>query len=326
MSPSFYKRGEQLIDIDKYMWEDEFEHERLPADHALVRGQPINIPIYDQDYQWRLKIQSFTKGGFEAKAILVNRNRLNAMISMNRERGMRTAPKDREPSKIQQDREKAAFRAARKVRHLCIEMGVDRLLTLTSRYILTDYDNVVVTWKRFMRLLEQADAKADYVAVPELHASGEHYHIHAGLNSFVQADLLRRCWQIALGGKGNERGSEALGNVDIKHRKGRTSEPMRRSVGIAKYLSKYITKSYLEHHKFNRRRYWSPRTIKLPESQAEWMRADVIADAITELHLRVGSALTIEAFQDSIFITDANVPLIFFRHIPCEVKEGHIPF
>jgi hypothetical protein len=310
-----------------YSWDEEdFEHKRLPLDHPLVRGQPINIPIYEQDYQWRLKIQSFSKGGFEAKAVLVNRNRLNAMILMNRERGLRSSPKEREPFKIQLDREKAAFRAARKVRHLCIEMGVDRLLTLTSRHLLIDYDHVVATWKRFMRLLEQAGAKTDYVAVPELHASGEHYHIHAGLSGFVQAELLRRCWQIALGGMGNERGSEALGNVDIKHRRDRTDEPMRRAVSIAKYLSKYITKSYLAHYEFNRRRYWSPRTIKLPESQAEWMRADAMVDAIAELHLRVGSSLTVEAFNESIFISEANVPLIFFRHIPCAPMEGDTPF
>ena len=162
--------------------------------------------------------------------------------------------------------------------------------------------------------------------MPELHASGEHYHIHAGLSGFVQADLLRRCWQIALGGKGNERGNEALGNVDIKHRRGRTNDPMRRSVSIAKYLSKYITKSYLAHHKFNRRRYWSPRTINLPEPHAEWMKADEVKDAIEELHRRVGSALTFEDFEKSIFVSIEKVPLIFFRHIPCEPREGDTPF
>ena len=35
-----------------------------------MRGLTINQPIYEQDLQWRLKIQPFTKGGFEAKAVL----------------------------------------------------------------------------------------------------------------------------------------------------------------------------------------------------------------------------------------------------------------
>jgi len=93
------------------------------------------------------------------------------------------------------------------VRYFALEIGADRLLTLTTRHILTDYDDVIATWKRFMRVLEAANAKFDYIAVPELHKSGEHYHIHAVINGFVRAELLlRKCWQIALGGKGDEWG------------------------------------------------------------------------------------------------------------------------
>jgi len=178
-----------MINLDHYSFEnDKVQHKVLPPDHALVRGQPINQPIYDQDYQWRLKIQPFTQGGFEAKAVLVNRNHLNRLINANHERTKRFVPKDRSQGDIQQDREKAAYRAARKVRHFAIEIRADRLLTLTSRNILTDYDQVIATWKRFMRILDRADAKFDYVAVPELHANRQHYHIHAAINGFVRAD------------------------------------------------------------------------------------------------------------------------------------------
>ena len=83
--------------------------------------------------------------------------------------------------------------------------------------------------------------------MPELHKSDEHYHIHvATINGFLKADLLRCCWQIALGGKGNERGSEALGNVDLKQQKRRAMDSIKQTVGIARYISKYISKSYLE--------------------------------------------------------------------------------
>ena len=160
------------------------------------------------------------------KAVLVNRNALNRLVNANRDRGKRATPKERDEADILRDREKAAFRAARKVRHFAIEIRADRLLTLTSRGLLTDYNQVIATWKRFMRILEAADAKFDYIAVPELHKSGEHYNIHAAINGFVKADLLRRCWQIALGGKGNERGSEALGNVDLKQQKRLTKDPI----------------------------------------------------------------------------------------------------
>lgn len=199
-----------MINLDHYSFEGELEPKVLAPDHALVRGQPINQPIYEQDYQWRLKIQPFTQGGFEARAVLVNRNHLNRLVNSNRERGKRIKPKERDEADIQRDREKAAYRAARKVRQFCIEIRADRLLTLTSRGLLKDYDEVIATWKRFMRVIEAAGEKFDYIAIPELHKNGEHYHIHAAINGFIRADLLRRCWLIALGGKGDERGEKAL--------------------------------------------------------------------------------------------------------------------
>lgn len=316
-----------MINLDHFSFVGELDHEVLPQDHALVRGQPINQPIYEQDYQWRLKIQPFTQGGFEAKAVLVNRNHLNRLVNANRERGKRPKPKERDESEIKRDREKAAYRAARKVRQFCIEIRADRLLTLTSRNLLTDYDDMIATWKRFMRLLEQAGAKFEYIAIPELHKNGEHYHIHAAINGFVRADLLRRCWQIALGGKGDERGVEALGNVDIKQGKRGYQDPNKRAVGIARYISKYITKSYLEHHQFNRKRYWVPRTIKLPESSAEWMQAETMAEALQELHSRLDTAIMIEATRDkSLYITEANTPMIFLRYLPKENDDLPVPF
>lgn len=115
-----------------------------------------------------------------------------------------------------------------------------------------------------------------------------------------RADLLRRCWQIALGGKGDEKGRDALGNVDIKQSKRRVTNPFQRAIGIAKYLSKYITKSYMEHHIFNRRRYWYPRTIKLPASYAEWMQAQTMAEALQEMYPRFGHGVMMEAFKNSL--------------------------
>lgn len=316
-----------MINLDRFSFERDFEHETLSTDHPYMWGQPINQPIFEQDLQWRLKIQPFTRGGFEAKAVLVNRNTLNRLVNANRDRGLRTQAKERDQADIQRDREKAAYRAAAKVRQFALEIRADRLLTLTSRGLLTDYDTMIATWKRFMRILEAANAKFEYIAVPELHKSGEHYHIHAAINGFIRADLLRRCWQIALGGKGDERGSEALGNVDLKQQKRKQIDPVKRTVGIARYIAKYISKSYLEYHQFNRKRYWVPRSIKLPESSGEWMRAETLAEAVQELYVRFDPALMIEATKDkSLYITDRNAAMIFFRYLPDESTDLPTPF
>ena len=315
-----------MINLDHYSFEDEFNHKTLTADHPFMWGQYINQPIYEQDYQWRLKIQPFTKGGFEAKAVLVNRNHLNRLVNANREGGRRSVPKEKDDATAKRDLEKCAYRAARMVRQLCLEIRADRLLTLTSRHILTDYDDTIATWKRFMRILDSADQKFEYIAVPELHKNGEHYHIHAAINGFVRADMLRRCWQMALGGKGDEKGQQALGNVDIKRNPRYGTDKNKQTVGIARYISKYITKSYLEHHQFNRKRYWAPRTIKLPKSSGEWMRAETVAEAVQELYSRFDTAIMVEAARDSLYITEANTPMIFFRYLPSENDSLPIPF
>ena len=151
-----------MINLDRFDLTEEYQHPVLPPNHPYMRGLTINQPIYDQDLQWRLKIQPFTKGGFEAKAVLVNRNALNRLVNANRDRGKRATPKERDEADILRDREKAAFRAARKVRHFAIEIRADRLLTLTSRGLLTDYDQVIATWKRFMR----AYSRPNWTVIP----------------------------------------------------------------------------------------------------------------------------------------------------------------
>ncbi len=315
-----------MINLDKFSFES-VKHEVLPLDHPIVRGQPINTPIYEQDYQWRLKIQAFSQGGFEAKAVLVNRNQLSRLINLNRERGRRPKPKEKDEAATIRDLEKCAYRAARRVRQLCLEIRADRLLTLTSRNLLNEYEKLIATWKRFMRLLEIAGEKFDYVAVPELHKNGEYYHVHAAIKGFARVETLRRCWQIALGGKGDERGENALGNVDIKSTRRKGQHKSKQAIGVAKYISKYITKSYIEHHQFNRKRYWAPRSIKLPATTAEWMQAETLADAVHELHSRFDTAIMAEVVNDrSMYITEANAPMIFFRYLPNEEKPLPTPF
>lgn len=183
-----------MINLDHFSFEG-VKHEVLPRDHPLVRGEPINTPIYEQDYQFRLKIQQFTQGGFEVKAVSVNRNQLSRLINANRERGRRSKPKEKDEATARRDLEKCGYRAASRVRQLCLEIRADRLLTLTSRNLLNDYDKLIATWKRFMRLLETAGEKFEYVAVPELHKNGEYYHVHAAINGFARVETLRRCWR-----------------------------------------------------------------------------------------------------------------------------------
>jgi hypothetical protein len=298
----------------------------LPQDHPLRRDAPINRALHEQPYQWRLVIQPFSEGGFEAKAVLVDRDKLSMLIAMNRNRGKRTKPRERDEYKIAEDRNKSALRAAKKVRQLCLEIGADRLLTLTSRGLLADLDNAKVVWARFMRLLDRVGAKFRYITVPEYHANGEHIHLHVALSGYVRVDTLRRCWQIALGGKGNERGPESLGNVDIKYRFRKGQSKGKRCAGIAGYLSKYIVKDFEQHYQFNKKRYWAPRGIKLPEKQGEWLpSSENVGDVMRALYDRFGTEIMQSVFSDSLFYSEVRYPMIFFRWMP-DQKKLPVPF
>lgn len=98
-------------------------------------------------------------------------------------------------------------------------------------------------------------------------------------------------------------------------------------MGIARYKSKYITKSYLEYHQFNHKRYWVHRSAKLPEFNGEWMRAETIAEALQELYVRFDPLIVIEAAKDKcLYVSDGNAAMIFFRYLPDENKPLPIPF
>ncbi|MGA7180897.1 MAG: hypothetical protein WBX11_15115 [Thiobacillaceae bacterium] len=296
----------------------------IPLDSPVRVGRILNVPIYEEALQWRLKIQPFSQGGFEARATLVDRNKLAGLIYSNQTRQRRPRDKDRDKTESESDRQKAAYRAARRVRHLCIEIRADRMLTLTSRGLLREFDQVIQAWKRFMRLVERAEAKFRYVAVPELHGSGEHFHIHVAINGYLKAELMRRCWQIALGGRGNERGQDALGNVDIKSRRYGKPGPSD-SVKIARYLSKYITKGYLENHRFNRKRYWASRDIRLPEETGEWLSATEKSGVINELVERFGGSMFGSMISNGLYMPETGRPMIFMRWMP-DMGELDVPF
>ena len=57
------------------------------------------------------------------------------------------------------------------------------------------------------------------------------------------------------------------------------------------------------------------------------MRAETLAEAVQELYVRFDAALMIEATKDqSLFITDRNAAMIFFRYLPNEKNPITLPF
>jgi len=75
------------------------------------------------------------------------------------------------------------------------------------------------------------------------------------------------------------------------------------------------------------KRNWVPRSIKLPETTGEWMQAEYLADAVQELYSQFDTAIMVKAVKGkSLYITEANVLMIFMRYLPKEEKPLPTPF
>ncbi len=56
------------------------------------------------------------------------------------------------------------------------------------------------------------------------------------------------------------------------------------------------------------------------------MRAETAAEAVQELYSRFDTAIMIEATKDSLYISEANTPMIFLRYLPLEDDPLPVPF
>lgn len=277
---------------------------------ARVAGDFPHLPYTEEKYQYRLKVQPFSSGGYEAVVKLVDVEQV-ARLKESQELGIVKKPRAERPP---EEREEAILSAKRRakqmVRYKCKEMGANRLLTLTTRETL-HVDNLLYAFQRFLYLVERAmGEKLLYVAVPEQHPSNpEHLHLHVAVNTFLNVNVIRKCWHAALSARLPARkdcqpsGSESMpdysgknspGNVDLQYIKTRGGKGAQ-TVKVARYISKYITKGDFE--RFNKKRYWSTKGVKVLDARRVWLKSMSLADAIRESYTELGLSGT-NAFFD----------------------------
>ena len=193
-----------------------------------------------------VKIQRFQAGGYECSASSISLPDLARLMDAPRKTGTREKPEELDQENVI----RSAQRAKRKVRYLIKSMGCDRLLTVTLRESHPAYfwtrEQWAKAWDRFVRQCARNGEQLQYVAVLEQHEKGN-FHLHAALTGLKRVEVLRRLWW-AIVGKGE-------GNIDIAFKKHMT--PYQRRSGVAKYVSKYITKQVEIASNFNKKRYWS---------------------------------------------------------------------
>jgi len=156
----------------------------------------------------------------------------------------------------------AANRAKKKVRHLCKAMAADSLLTLTYRANEQDLDRVKKDLKEFNRRVLRVLPGFCFVAGFEQQKRGA-WHVHCAVQRIPSElpasngvkvrsfNVLRSIWRSITKDRG--------GNVDVS--KGKKN---RSAARIAAYISKYVTKAFVEGEKWVNR--WAKYgAIKAPE-------------------------------------------------------------
>lgn len=290
-----------------------------------------------EKYQFRASVQAFSQGGYEATLKLVDVEKVAAARDAA-EYGFIRGPRLPLPQEArnESDIERAAQRARKTVRHKCKEMGADRLLTLTTREVLT-IEQLLKAWQKFLYLVERATGdRFLYVAVPEPHPSNpEHLHLHVAINTFLKVDIIRRCWHLAIAGGdvdmrgargrgGVLRGKSAPGNVDIQWIKVKGKHQVMSRV--ARYISKYVTKDCLQ--RFNKKRYWSTRGVQLQEVRRIWLRSMNVVDAFQEFRVMMGleSLASFTALANGNCFFAPSGELVWLQHVPGEAEPDPPPF
>lgn len=292
--------------------------EHVPFSRDAYVGRPINYPVYEHASSFRLKVQEFSKGGFEAVISCIGMQKHSDDASERRRGGSRTVRQGDEKSM-----QKAKNRAKRTVRLKCKEMGADHLVTFTTRAILSRSE-LVKAWSKFADLISyHFKRKFEYVCVCEPHPTNPiHLHLHAAIRGRMtprELALARRSWYVALGGKGGERGAFVPGGMNIRHIRVRGGAH-RRADKIASYISKYITKE--EGSEFNKKRYWCSR-IDLIDARIYWLKARTINDALQEFYGDFGVSKPADGCD---FFKPIGMGLAWLRYVPDDDCPVVVPF
>lgn len=231
------------------------------------------LPPYS-DSQLIARLQTFSKGGFEGVVYYRARDSY-------RPRGLGVVgPRFFSADVRLKKGEDNAKRAKQTVRRKARELGVDRLATFTTREASNDPVELLGRIARFVKeynRVMRATGKGAlaYVAVPEPHPSNPwHWHVHMALSGYLNIRVANAVWWRLCGGRG-------MGNIDI--RKMRAPNEGVRTVRIARYISKYITKNFDAGLQLDGRRRFRASITELQPKRAFVLASTGLTGALNEL-------------------------------------------
>jgi hypothetical protein len=152
----------------------------------------------------------------------------------------------------------AARRSKRGLKWAVLGLGGDRIFTLTQRDLIPSYQQAWSLWSRFEQSCSKRFENFKCVAVVEPHKN-QGYHIHFVCNRFFDVSSMRLWWHRVLTGRalrGILRGDDSPGNIQVGSPHGTRK--------IAKYLSKYLGKSFEAIQSVRIKRYAASKGIRAP--------------------------------------------------------------
>jgi azurin len=171
-----------------------------------------------------------------------------------------TEKKDMSPVSLK----KSQQRARKNLRHKCLSIKAETMITCTFKELVTDLDSAWPVFKYFIKLMNKFNVNRftkgfHYVVVPEFQKRGA-VHFHLATTGRFEYNFVRKLWRRAAGKFG--------GNIDVSNPK-KGGVKRWSPISIAKYLAKYISKN--DSVQFNKKRYSASRGIVLPEPMRGWL-------------------------------------------------------
>lgn len=158
---------------------------------------------------------------------------------LNRGRRTDLSPEER-ARRDEANAKRSRARAKAQVRRACMMLGVDRMVTLTTRANIQDLDAWRALTGKFFRAYAAKYPRFVYVAADETQKRGA-WHTHFATRGWLDLGFARALWQRLCGGPG-------MGSINIKYDPERyaRSRGMPVSVSIATYIAKYFAKQEME--------------------------------------------------------------------------------
>lgn len=217
--------------------------------NRLDKGTDSERPKTDKpsgSSEWVSRVRLFAKAGI----VQVGWSRVVA--------GRRASVGKERASNHEENQERALRRAKAMVKVSCLTLGVDRLLTLTTRENVTSVAVMDERLKRFVRAMREHFPGYKLVGVMEKHKKNrDGYHVHIGLPGFHDVNVVRACWRWAV--SGDEKSADA--NIDIAYKPDGKGNQYGKA---ASYMCKYLGKDLSLDHLFGAKRYRVSKGLEVP--------------------------------------------------------------